>query len=160
MGPVSRSKRDGRKRLYSLVGLGLVSLVGLVAMSTLLARGQQALDEKVYRYPHKTLHHLSKAERRYFKRNNTMRYAATLEDLGDASVITKRLASGSLGDYQYAVVHADAERWAIEATPAAITSTSLFYYVDQSGLVRANAGSKATPESDVYWSPFRRGWGE
>ncbi len=143
-----------------MVGLGMVSLVGLVAMSSLLVRGQQALDEKVYRFPHKTLYHLSKAERRYRRITPGGRYAKSLEDLGDAGLITKRLASGSLGDYHYAVLKADTNTWAISATPASITTLSLFYYMDNSGYVRSSIGSEASATSDVYWSPYRRGWGE
>lgn len=157
---MSRSKRDGRKRIYALVTLGMVCLVGLVAMSSLLARGQQALDEKVYRFPHKTLNHLAKAERRFHKRQTPKRYAKSLEELGNAGMITKRLASGSLGEYRYAIVRADADGWAIQATPAAVTSQSLYYFVDQTGIVRATPGVKATAESPVYWSPYRQGWGD
>lgn len=143
-----------------MVTLGLVCVVGLVAMSSLLARGQQALDEKVYRFPHKTLYHLSKAERRFHRTLEGHRYAKSLDELGKAGMITKRLASGNLGDYKYAVIRADKESWAIEATPATVTTSSVHYYVDNTGFVRSNVGSRALPTSDVYWSPYRRGWGE
>jgi hypothetical protein len=142
-----------------MVTLGLLCLVGLVAMSSLLARGQQALDEKVYRYPHKTLYHLSKAERRFRRTAGGGRFAKSLDELGSAGMITKRLASGQLGEYNYAVIRADTDTWAIEASPAAVTTSSLFFYVDNTGFVRSNRGAKASEASDVYWSPYRRGWG-
>lgn len=154
----SDDKRNHRKRLYSLVTLALVCIVGLVAMSTLLARGQLALDEKVYRYPHKTLYHLFKAQRRFHRKKK--HYAKSLEEMGDADVVTKKLTGGLLGGYRYAVVSADAQEWGIGATPVAVSSSSLFYYVDQSGIVRAKVGAAADGTSEVYWSPYREGWGQ
>ena len=146
-----------RRKLYAVVSLGLLCLVGLVAISTLLARGRLALDEKVYRYPHKTLHHLYTAERRFRRQAN--RYARSLEELGEAGLITQKLSEGNLGDYRYRVISADEKGWGMGASPAAVTSTSLFYFMDHTGIVRARTGAPADASCEIYWSPGRDGWG-
>lgn len=157
------SKRDWRKRIYALVALGMMCIVGLVAMGSMLVRGQDAMNKNVYRFPIKTLEAISKAQARFHRNDldgdGRHDYATSLGQLGDAGTITAKLAAGELGDYRYEVLHAGEKAYAITATPAVVTSQSLFYFLDESWKVRGEVGKPATAESRVYWSPFRRGWG-
>lgn len=158
-----QSKRDWRKRVYALVTLGLVCVVGLVAMGSMLARGQNAMIQGVYRFPVKTLEALSKAQTRFHRKDldgdGRHDYATSLRQLGDAGTITAKLAAGELGDYRYRILNADERTYAITATPAQVTSQSLFYFLDESRQVRATLGEPATRASKVYWSPYDQGWG-
>ncbi len=61
--------------------------------------------------------------------------------------------------YRYKVLRASAGDYAIVATPAQVTTQSVFYYVDQTRVIRAKPGAPADGKSDVFWSPLNAGWG-
>ncbi len=116
------SKRDWRKRVYAMVTLGLVCVVGLVAMSSMLVRGHDVMNRKVYKFPLKTLMALTNAQNRFRRKDldgdGQLDYAGSLTELEEAGTITGTLADGHVGEYRYQVLRASAGDYAIVATPA------------------------------------------
>lgn len=150
----ANSRRGNRHQVYSLVVLLLVSVVAIVALSGMLHLAQRKVDVSIYSKPHETLRVLAEAEQRFRRVQERGAYAASLAELEEAGCITARLAEGDVQGYRYRVEGADARTFAISASPAAVTTASLFYYTDQTHVVRAAQGAPAGAESDVYWHPF------
>ncbi|RMG12157.1 MAG: hypothetical protein D6731_14405 [Planctomycetota bacterium] len=135
----------------------MVCVVGLSLLGGMFLRGRRELDRKVYAHPHLALAYLARAESRFrsFDRDGdgVHDFASSLEQLERAGVITPRLASGELAGYRYRILRADDRSWAAVAEPIAVTSSSAFYYVDESHVVRARLGAPADAGAEVYWSP-------
>jgi len=153
-------RRSNRQRMYSITALLLGVVVAIVAMSALLQVGTKRIDEKVYAFPWKTLKALSEAENRYRRhdldKDGKHYYAKSLDELHAAGCITKKLAVGAIKDYSYAVIYADTDKeYALTATPSEVTTESLFYFVDQTHVIRANEGAPADARSKIFWHPFR-----
>ncbi|MBL4847266.1 MAG: hypothetical protein JKY65_17240 [Planctomycetes bacterium] len=150
---------DKRKRLitYTVLGVGVCVGIGLL----LAAQGlvDRKLEAKVYGYPHRTLEYLGKAQVRFQRsdrdEDGLRDFAGSLQELGDGRCITEDLASGDVGRYHYFVVPPVVSHgWAFRADPAEVTTSALFYYMDQTFQVRAQAGRPASASSLVFYDPL------
>jgi type II secretory pathway pseudopilin PulG len=83
---------------------------------------------------------------------NEQRYPATLLDLSSAkpSYIDNVLGSGQKQGYQFVYVLVDPDHFTVNANP---THTGLlkgrYFYMDESGIIRANANEPAGPQDDI-----------
>lgn len=148
-----------RQRVWSLIALLLAVTLMIVGMGGLLQVGSRSIDRSVYSQPYRTLEALAKAQTRFRLRdldeNGKKDFAGSLQALGDAGCITQRLAGGEVGGYRYEVIQADAMTWSMRASPVAVTSQTLFYFIDHSNTVRARVGAPADATCEVFWDPLR-----
>lgn len=157
--PGVKERRTTRNRVWSLIAVLLAVTLMIVGLGGLLQMGSRSIDRSIYRQPYLTLEALAKAETRFRQRDldgdGKKQFAASLTEMGDAGCITQKLAGGEVGGYRYEVIQADANTWSMRASPVAITSQTLFYFVDQSHTVRARVGAPADATSEVFWDPLR-----
>lgn len=152
------AKKAVRKRVYNLVGLLFMVILCLIGLLMVLHVTQVRIDEELYTEPHKVLNEVFAPIQSRFRRHDrdedgAQDYATSLAELEEAGMITRRLAEGGVRGYRYEVIRADAQGYAIVATPAAVTTASLFYYMDQTRIVRAATGEPAGADSEVYYDP-------
>lgn len=154
---MSDERRKTRHRVYSLVAMLLTSVLAVVAMSAFLQVGQRRIDARVYSDPLRTLQRIGHAQNRFrmTRAAGERRFAASLEELELAGLITRKLASGEVGGYRYRVQDADSQRWTVSATPVEAPSTQLHYRMNELHAVRAERGRPATDQSPAYWDPLR-----
>lgn len=145
-----------RQRIYSLTALLVVTVVAIVILVLTRDMTLVRYQKKTYKEPYKVLLRLSEVQTRFFRgdhdEDGVRDYATSLDELGEAALITDRLRSGTVADYTYAVTRADTRGFEIQATPIGeITSASIHYYVDETQLIRAARGEPATRTSTIYY---------
>lgn len=128
---------------------------------TLLFAVESFVDRKrevsLYAHPHKTLQLLGGAQVRFLRQDRdgdgVKDYAASLQELEAAGCITPALGAGEVGKYRYELQLLSGG-YAFTASPVApIGTETLYYYMDHTFLVRAEAGSPAGPTSLVFHDP-------
>lgn len=155
IGDVARSLQRKRIQAFTVLGVGIcVAMGALFAAQGLVDR---KIEVRVYNKPHRTLELLGKAQIRFLRydrdEDGVKDFAASLQELTEGRCITAELGSGEVGGYRYAVVAPAGPGWAFKAEPAAVTTSALFYYMDQTFQVRAERGRPATPTSLVFYDP-------
>lgn len=153
-------RRTVRNRLYSLVAAGMLLVVCVVALAGFLHVGRKELDAKHYSEPWRVLKELVRVQDKFRMRDpdgdGVADYAASLEELEDVSMVTRAMAHEEVRGYRYAM-QGQGLTWEARATPASVTS--LHYFADQTGIIRAARGQPAGGESEVYWHPlYERVW--
>lgn len=151
---MSDSRRRVRQRVYSLVTLGLMCVVSLVAMAGFLHVGQERIDARIYSSPVETLQRIALAQRRFRRKVKPRRYARSLAELERSGHITRRLAAGDVGGYRYRIEASDAATWTIRATPASVTTATPFFLMDETLVIHRNLGAPASEDSPVAWYPL------
>ena len=79
----------------------------------------------------------------------------SLEQLAELGLITDELGAGDVKGYRYRIERADERTWAGSATPAEVTTGAIFYWIDQSQLIRAELGRPASKDSRIYYDPLQ-----
>ncbi|MHC4828732.1 MAG: hypothetical protein ACYTFT_00010 [Planctomycetota bacterium] len=83
--------------------------------------------------------------------NGILDYAGDLEDLAREGLFEKRAKNGfSANGYIFEVLHGDVMTFSAQAKPDSAESGSMFFYVDQSGVIRSNRGRTATKNSPAH----------
>jgi len=147
-----------RKRIQAFTVLGVGICVALGALFAAQGLVDKKIEVRIYTKPHRTLEFLGKAQIRFFRsdrdEDGVKDFATSLRELGDGRCITEELASGEVGLYRYAVVEPPVPHgWAFRAEPAEVTTSALFFYMDQTFQVRAERGKPATSTSLVFYDP-------
>ncbi len=152
-------QRGLRQRMYSLTALGVATLVAIVLLVTAQHMTMAKYKRTTYKYPYKTLLRLAEVQARFSRldvdQNGRHDYAGSLELLAEHGLITDELNAGVVQGYRYRIEHADERTWAGSASPAEVTTSSIFYWIDQSQLIRAEFGRPATKESRIYYDPLQ-----
>lgn len=151
-------RRGLRQRLYSLTALGVATLVAVVLLVMAQHMTMAKYKHSTYRYPYKTLLRLAEVQARYARLdidgNGKGDFAGSLELLAQHGLITDELAAGEAKGYRYRIEFADERSWAGSATPAEVSTSAVFYWIDDSHLIRAELGRPASEASPVYYDPL------
>jgi len=148
-----------RQRLYSLTALGVATLVAIVLLVTAQHMTMAKYKQTTYRYPYKTLLRIAEVQARFARldidEDGKHDFAGSLAQLAEHGLITDELGAGVVRGYRYRIERADERSWAGSATPAEVTTGAIFYWIDQSQLVRAELGRPAGHESRIYYDPLQ-----
>lgn len=160
MAHMREDRRAVRNRVYMLVTAGMMLLLCVVALAGFLHVGRKELDAKHYSEPWRVLKELVRVQDKFRLRDvdkdGELDYAASLEELERANMITRAMAEEVVRGYRYRL-QGHGQTWEASATPASVTS--LHYFADQTGVIRAARGQPAGPDSQVYWHPlYERVW--
>lgn len=156
-------RRATRNRIYTLVAAGLMVVTALVAMSSFLVAGRTEIDKKIHRYPWKVLGAMVKLQER-FRRDDldgdgVHDYASALSELEEANLLQRTIVEEEVHGYRYAIATATPTGWTATATPARVDSSTLYYAIDHTGIVRAAKDGLPGPDAKVYWHPqYERVW--
>jgi hypothetical protein len=156
IGSVARTYQRKRIQAFTVLGVGIcVALGALFAAQGLV---DQKIEVRIYKKPHRTLEFLGKAQIRFFRsdrdEDGIRDFATSLKELTEGRCITEELGRGQVGGYNYSTVSPPGGHgWAFRAEPAQVTTSALFYYMDQTFQVRAERGRPATPSSLVFYDP-------
>lgn len=156
-------RRATRNRIYTLVAAGLMVVTSLVAMTSFLVTGREQIDKKLHRYPWKVLRELVRLQERFRRldldQDGVHDYATALSELEQAHLLPRVIAEEEVHGYRYAITRASADGWGAAATPARVDSSTLFYEIDHTGVVRAAKDGPPGPDAAIYWHPqYERMW--
>lgn len=148
--------RKMRNRVVSLVSLVVMGLMGTVFLGAFFYKARKKVDIKLYSSPRRTMYALWKVNERFkrkdYDEDGKPNYATSLEQLQDADCVQDDLVEGPVVGYRYRL-QSEGPGYLLTATPAEVTSVSLFYRMDSSGRILAERGRPATPQSEMYWDP-------
>jgi competence protein ComGC len=154
------SGRQGeRQRIYSITVLVIVGVVAMVLLMTAKHLTMAKYRITTYSHPHKVLLSLAEVQVRFFRgdsdQDGRRDFATSLEELSLAGMITDELATGEVEGYRYRIVPPPPIGWGMTAEPVEVTSSSIFYYIDHTQVIRARLGRTADATSRVYYDPLQ-----
>jgi prepilin-type N-terminal cleavage/methylation domain-containing protein len=138
-------KTTSRQRGFTLFELlvitAIIAAIAAIAIPNMI-ESRKAANESAAIGDMRTLFH---AQELFKQRDASQAYAPTFAALAAAGLLDSSLGSGSKSGYLFAILASDPWQWSAEASPMVpARSGDRYFWIDESGLIRAATGRAAT----------------